>query len=68
MSNSDIFGWISPHLFWLVTEKEAIIEFGLAEATADCSDGAVVRGAAALPPKLEELRLPGHVLGERFET
>lgn len=56
------------YLLGLLAKQEALVELGLAEAAADGAHGAVVRGAVIEPSEVEELGLPGHVLGESFKA
>lgn len=56
------------YLLWFLTEEEAMVEFGLVEATADDSDGTVVRNAVVMSPEFKELSLTSHDLSECFKA
>lgn len=43
-------------------------EFGLTEATADGSNGAVVCSTVIKPPEFKELTLTSHIFSESFKT
>lgn len=65
--NGDIF-LARLYLLWFLTEEETMEEFGLAEATADGSNGTIVCSTMMKPPEFKELTLTSHILSEGFKT